>query len=184
MPSIAVLALYKWLQDAHQTLERDGAAFLHQQVVLIVRHYSAASPSQTTRRQERLHPEEEEVTSPIAGSSGPGAPVAGPSPRADPQDPEAEAGPSSSSPGGEPRAAPEQGPSPSGSQRPAASSLPAVAARVFGPEYTAALNQEAIASMVRGFALPFRSDSCTVRVLSIDSSGCRGVQHGAEEHFD
>lgn len=174
VPSIAVLALYKWLQDAHQTLERDGSAFLQQQVLLIVRHYSAAMPSQAASRQGSLHPEEEEapvITSPRAASSGPEATMAGPSLRADPQDLGTEAGPSSSSPRAGPSTGPDQQPSPGGRQRPAASSLPAVAARIFGPEYTDALNQEAIASMVRGFALPFRSVSCLclyVRAASID----------------
>ena len=158
VPSIAALALHKWLQDLHQKVQTDGSACLHKRIVLSVGHFTR-SPSQPPALPParadtgpQIPPEEEEQQTGVARIDT----QAG-SPSAAGQAPEArtaveeEVGPSSLALRAGANKSPQSG------QKRMASALPAVAARIFGPEYDAAANQAAVLDMVRGFGLPFQA---------------------------
>lgn len=209
VPSIAVLALYKWLQDTHHALQTAGAAFSHQQVLLVVKCWIVVTPAQSpTSRQGSDTAPGASPTSPEAPSAAPGASSTRPeapsaasgassispgastpalealslSPEAATSSPgvgasRASASPPAAtspgaaaagsqaaaiSPGLEVSTAPRQRRSGSGGrQKHAASSLPAVAVKLFGPQYDNARNQDAIVRMVTGCGLPFRCASCS-----------------------
>ena len=145
--SIATLALHKWLQDLHQKIQTDGPACLRKRIVLSVGHWSR-TPSQTPAwtpakadTAPQIPPEEEASASESGAQEAASAAM---------------------------RAANESGPSnlgtravagrnPQAGQKRMASALPAVAAKIFGPEHDAAANQEVILNMVRGFGLPFKA---------------------------
>ena len=143
VPSIAALALHKWLQDLHHVMQTDGPACLRKRIVLLIGHWTVTppqSPDSTPSRGDtapQVSPEEEQPSTSQAAHADEGGMPSG-------------AGPSS--PGS--RAARSR--SPARGQKRMTSSLPAVAAKIFGPGYDEAANQAAILAMVRGFDLPFR----------------------------
>ena len=156
--SIAALALHKWLQDLHQKVQTDGPACLQKRIVLSVGHFTR-SPSQAPALPParadtgpQIPPEEEEQQTGVswtdaqAGASS--AAAQAPEAQAVADD---EAGPSSLAL----RVGADR--SPQSGQKRMASALPAVAARIFGPEHDAAANQAAILDMVRGFGLRFKA---------------------------
>ena len=193
VPSIAVLALYKWLQDTHHVLQTTGAAFSHQQVLLVVKCWIVVTPPQSPiSRQGSDTAPGASPTSPEAPSAAPGASSISPeaptpalealslSPEAATSSsgvgasrasasPPAAASPRAAAAGSQAAAisrglevstAPRRRRSGSGGrQKHAASSLPAVAVKVFGPQYDNARNQDAIVRMVTGSGLPFRCAS-------------------------
>lgn len=202
-PSIALLALYKWLQDTHTSLEADGSAFAQSQVLLVIKCWTTVPQpsigqqgSDTSPRASSASPHSSDLNSPEASSSlqtpslvshevasgavtnAPASAATSPGPTGNTETGElnseiaaTSAAPraltlqsGSTSPGAAaisptqgPGAAPRQRRSSRGRQRQGASSLPAVAVKVFGPEYDNARNQQAVVSMVRGCNLPFRS---------------------------
>ena len=142
--SIAVLALHKWLQELHQAVLTDGPACLRQRVVLVVGHWvqtTPPTPAQTPSRAEaapQVPPEDTAQPGAFRAALQEVAPLS--------------SGAGISSPGRRPG----RSKSPQRSQKRTASALPAVAARVFGPDHDAAADQAAVLDMVRGFGLPFR----------------------------
>lgn len=142
--SIAVLALHKWLQELHQAVQTDGPACLRQRVVLVVGHWVRTvppTPAQTPSRAKaapQVPPEDTAQPSAFKAALQEVAPLS--------------SGAGSSSP----RQRLGRSKSPQRRQTRTASALPAVAARVFGPEHNAAANQAAVLDMIRGFDLPFR----------------------------
>lgn len=229
VPSIAVLALYRWLQDAHNTLQAGASAFPELQVLLLIKCWTTVASPQSPMGQQGTDPTFRAPSiSPEASSSGPGSAHVDPETSTSPAgagstSPEASSfvpgpatislepaatspstaatssgavaispGPAESSlaiaatssvPGASSRVADTRSPlavtnspgsaatspalevrtaprqrkgSSAGKQKQAASSLPAVAVKVFGPEYDDALIQDAIVRMVKGCGLPFR----------------------------
>lgn len=168
--SIATLALHKWLQDLHQKVQVDGPACLQKQIILSVGLWTrttSQTPASTPARTDtapQISPEEEESASPQAAAQS--------SAQAGSQEAATAAAQTESQ--GTLRSATDSGAGPSSpalraarsrspqtEQKRMASALPAVAARIFGPEHDVAANQAAVFDMVRGFGLPFtlRSDS-------------------------
>lgn len=142
VPTVAALALHKWLQDLHHAIQTNRPGSLRQRIVLIIGSWTHSTPAQTPSKVEvapQVSPEEEQSRASQAAPQEEAAPSSG-------------AGPSSPSPGR--RAGSSR--SPSRGQKRMASALPAVAAKLFGAKDNASANQAAVLDMVRGFGLPFR----------------------------
>ena len=142
VPTIAALALHKWLHDLHHAVQSNGPGSLRQRIVLVIGSWTHTTPAQTPRKDEvapQVSSEEEQSGTSQAASQEEAVPSGG-------------AGPSSLSPGR--RAGRSR--SPSRGQKRMASALPAVAAKLFGAIDSASANQAAVVDMVRGFGLPFR----------------------------
>ena len=144
VPSIAALALHKWLHELRHAVRTDGPGCLRDRVVLVISHWERTSYQTPTPTPARGGPEAASQSSPAeqpsmsqAASSG-----AGPSSSLG-------AAASSSIAGGE-RSTPGQ------SQKRGGSALPSVAVKLFGTEADAAATRKAVSDMVRGFGLPFR----------------------------
>ena len=174
VPSVAMLALSRWLQDTHHTVQGDSPAFLRQKVLLVVKHWIAVTPPQSPAGQQGSDstPGPSSI-SPGASSSGPGAAASSPAESnitpgatasssaagaASPGAAASSSGAAAITPGLAVSTASRQRRSSSGGKQKqtASSSLPAVAVKVFGPEYSDARNQDAIVSMVTGSQMPFR----------------------------
>ncbi len=135
VPTVAALALHKWLQDLQHAVQTNGPGSLRQHIVLVIGSWTHPPPAQTPSKVEiapQVSPEEEQ--------SGTSQKEAVPS---------SGAGPGSPSPG-------HRAGRPSRGQKRMASALPAVAAKLFGATDNASANQAAVLNMVRGFGLPFR----------------------------
>ena len=138
VPTIAALALHKWLHDLHHAVQSNGPGSLRQRIVLVIGSWTHTTPAQTPRKDEvapQVSSEEEQSGTSQAASQEEAVPSGG-------------AGPSSLSPG--------RSRSPSRGQKRMASALPAVAAKLFGAKDNASANQAAVLDMVRGFGLSFR----------------------------
>jgi len=142
VPTVAALALHKWLQELHHAVQTNGPGSLRQHIVLVIGTWTHTTPAQTPSKNEvapQVSPEEEQSGTSQAASQEEAVPSGG-------------AGPSSPSPGR--RAGRSR--SPSRGQKRIASALPAVAANLLGAKDNASANQAAVLDMVRGFGLPFR----------------------------
>ncbi|KAA6420971.1 MAG: hypothetical protein FRX49_09111 [Trebouxia sp. A1-2] len=153
VPTVAALALHKWLQDLRHAVQTNGPGSLRQRVVLVIGGWTHSTPAQTPSKAEaapQVSPEEEQSSTSQAASQEEAVPSSG-------------AGPSSPTPGR--RAGRSR--SPSRGQKRMASALPAVAATLFEGMDNASANQAAMLNMVRGFGLPFsKSDDTDKFVLS------------------
>ncbi len=139
VPTIAALALHKWLQDLHHAVQTNGPGSLRQRIVLVIGTWTHTTPAQTPSKAPQVSPEEEQSAASQPASQEEAVPSGG-------------AGPSSPSPGR--RAGRSR--SPSRGQKRMASALPAVAAKLFGATDNASANQAAVLDMLRGFGLPLR----------------------------
>ena len=142
LPTIAALALHKWLQDLPHAIQTNGPGSLRQHVVLVIGDWPHTTPAQTSSKNEaptQVSPEEEQSGTSQAASQEEAVPSGG-------------AGPSSPSP----RRRAGRSRSPSRGQKQMASAFPAVAANLFGAKDNASANQAAVLDMIRGFGLPFR----------------------------
>lgn len=178
-PSIAALAMHKWLQDMHVKVQTEGPSCLPKRVALSVGLYVCTPAAQTpplappkAEAAPRQLPREPGI-GPSQVSAEAGAPAgsqeavaaAGSLPEAKAATDDA-AGPSS------PGLSPVGSRSPQSGQKWLSPALPAVAAKIFGPDCTAAANQAAVLDMVRGFGLPFK-------VMDVESSRSRLEADGA-----
>lgn len=187
-PSIAALAMHKWLRDLHVKVQAEGPSCLIKHVVLSVDLCpctpAAQTPPLAPSRAEaapRPLPEEQGTGSPQAAAQGGAqagsqqAVAAGylPEARAAAADDD-EAGPSS----------PIGGRSPQLGQKRMSPALPAVTARIFGAECTAAANQAAVLHMVRGFGLPFTVMEDESDKFRLEADGAAVAEWLQAEQFD
>ena len=168
VPSIAALAMHKWLQDLHLKVQTEGPSCLHKHVVLSVGLWvcppTPSTPPSTPATAGTAPPKlpEEKGTDLSQGSAQTSAQAG--SQRAD-------------------AAASLTEPNPRSGQKRTGPALPAVAAKIFGPKYTAAANQAAVLDMVRGLGLPFtvidRSDG-----FRLEADGAAVAEWLQAEQFD
>lgn len=162
VPSIAALAMHKWLQDLHSKVQIEGPSYIPKRVVLLVGLWVGTPGPQTSPQAPArvetspLEPLEEKRAGPSQSDAQASAQALSREPAAAAAAPAA-ATAGSDEPGPSSATVPTESSSRSAhlGQKRTAPGLPTVAAKVFGPEYTAAANQAAVLGMVRGFALPF-----------------------------
>lgn len=191
-PSIAALAMHKWLQDLHLKVQTEGPSCLSQSIVLSVGLCACTLTTKTpllapARAEEAsLKVSEEQRTESYQASAQTGAEAG--SQESVTASPLSEAraaaddnqGPGSSSP----RLSPVGGRSPQLGQKRTAPALSAVAATVFGPEYTAAANQAAVLDMVTGFGLPFEVMEDESDRLRLEADGAAVAEWLQAEQFE
>lgn len=155
--------MHKWLQDLHLKVQTEGPSCLPQTVVLSVGLFACTPASQTPpsapARAEEASPKvsEEQRTESYQASAHTSSQAGSPKavPASSLSETKTAAGDDQAPQSSSPRLSPVGGRSPQLGQKRIAAALSAVAASVFGPEYTAAANQAALLDMVRGFGLPF-----------------------------
>ncbi|KAL3130099.1 hypothetical protein ABBQ38_008415 [Trebouxia sp. C0009 RCD-2024] len=171
VPSIAALAMHKWLQDLHSKVQNEGPSCVPKRVVLPVGLWVGTPGRQTSPQAPArvetspLEPPEEQgagssqrdaQTSAQALTQEPAAAAAAAGPAAAAAAPTAAAGSNEAGPSSATVPTESSSRSPHLGQKRTAPGLPTVAAKVFGPEYTAAANQAAVLGMVRGLGCPSR----------------------------
>lgn len=189
-PSIAALAMHKWLQDLHIKVQTDGPSCLLKRVVLSVGLYVCTPVAQTPPLAEskaeaalRQLPDEQGTgwspasAQAIASAGSQEGVIAEslPEARAAADD---VAGPSS------PGLSPVGGKDPQSGQKRPSPALPAIAAKIFGPECTAAANQAAVLDLVRGFGLPFKLIEDESGRFDLEADGAAMAEWLQAEQFD
>ena len=170
--------MHNWLQHMHVKVQTEGPSCLPKCVALSVGLYvctpAAQTPplappkAETAPRQLR----EEQATGLSQGSAQAGMQAGSQEAVAAEALPEAKAATDDAVGPNSPGLSPVGGRSPQSGQKRLFPALPAAAAKVFGPECTAAANQAAVLDMVRGFGLPFQ-------VLEVESGRFRLEADGA-----
>lgn len=191
-PSIAALAMHKWLQDQRLKVQTQGPSCLPQSIVLSV-GLCAPTPATLTpplaparaeeaslKLSEEQGTESDQASAPTGAQAGTQESVAASSLSEAKAAPGDNPGPQSSSPG----LSPVGGRSPQLGHKRMAPALSAVAATVFGPEYTAAANQAALLDMVRGFGLPFEVMEDESDRFRLEADGAVVAEWLQAEQFD
>ena len=182
--------MHKWLQDLHAKVQTEGPSHPLKRVELSVGVYVCNSAAQApplvppkAEESPRKLPDEQGTGLSQAAAQA-GAPAGSQEAVVAESLPEAVAATSGAADPSSPGLSPVGGRSPQSSQKRLSPAVPAIAAKIFGPECTAAANQAAVLDMVRGFGLPFQAMEVESGSFRLEADGAAVVEWLQAEQFD